>query len=176
MKMAQNDHDEAPANDTVEVPKRRRFLNWLWALLALGSIAEAGWLAGSIVSSKKEREKAISQSRIVSAGEVKEYLPGTVTAISPGQFYLARLDNGSFLALSPACTHLGCSLNWDPGSRRFICPCHGSTFDIAGEVLTPPAIRGLASFPLQIENGIIKVDISVPLKHQQNGQSRSIQV
>jgi cytochrome b6-f complex iron-sulfur subunit len=77
-----------------------------------------------------------------------------------GRFYLARQQDGGFIALSLRCTHLGCSVSWEDAKKRFICPCHSSAFDISGEVLNPPAARALDYYPVLIENGIVKVDVS----------------
>ena len=175
MKSHQQNHADSPCANTAKPHSRRKLLNWLWILLAAAGITEISWLAGSIISTRKKRDRTDPKSQIISAGEVEKYEPETVTAIPEGQFYLARLKDGSFLALSRTCTHLGCSLPWDTQSQKFICPCHGSTFDIAGEVLTPPATRGLSSYPLYIENGRIRVDIGISQKHLQNGKPRSVQ-
>jgi cytochrome b6-f complex iron-sulfur subunit len=77
-----------------------------------------------------------------------------------GRFYLARQQDGGFIALSLRCTHLGCAVSWEESKKRFICPCHSSAFDIRGEVLNPPAARALNYYAVMIENGIVKVDIS----------------
>ncbi len=45
-----------------------------------------------------------------------------------------------------------------------MCPCHSSSFDITGEVLSPPAPRALDLHPVRIENGIVKVDTVDPIK------------
>jgi Rieske Fe-S protein len=45
-----------------------------------------------------------------------------------------------------------------------VCPCHASTFDITGDVLSPPAPRPLDIFAVRIENDIVKVDISKTIK------------
>lgn len=37
------------------------------------------------------------------------------------------------------CPHLGCALKWNPAERSWDCPCHGSRFSEAGEVLDNPA-------------------------------------
>jgi cytochrome b6-f complex iron-sulfur subunit len=74
------------------------------------------------------------------------------------------LTDGGFLALSRKCTHLGCTVPWLEKEKRFACPCHASAFDIAGDVISPPAPRALDIYPVTIENDIVKVDISKPIK------------
>jgi Rieske Fe-S protein len=46
----------------------------------------------------------------------------------------------------------------------FACPCHGSAFDITGNVIDAPAPRALNIYPITIENNIIKVDTRKPIK------------
>lgn len=46
-------------------------------------------------------------------------------------------------AIKPICTHLGCTVNWKPDQKRFVCPCHGSQYDAQGRVLHGPARRSL---------------------------------
>ena len=54
-----------------------------------------------------------------------------------------RDEDGSLHAVSTACTHMGCQLNWNSGDRSWDCPCHGSRFGPDGEVLHGPAVRPL---------------------------------
>ena len=81
-----------------------------------------------------------------------------MTAFPQGRFYLVRLQDGGFLALSRECTHLGCTVPWVEEENRFVCPCHSSAFDIRGEVINPPAPRALDIFEVRIENRIVKVN------------------
>jgi len=145
-------------------PDRRRFLNRIWALFGIAAAAEFGWLGLSFMNSRSERNRPGRAASIMTAGAVESFAPATVTAIPLGQFYLACLADGSFLALSRTCTHLGCSVPWDAEKNQFVCPCHGSTFSMSGEVLTAPAPRPLDIYPVRIENGIVKVDISTVQK------------
>ncbi len=153
---------------------RRKLLNRLWAILGFAALVEAGWLGTSILGLRKSGRAGTDKDNFITAGVVKDFPLNSVTAVPEGQFYLTRQEDGSFLALSRTCTHLGCSVPWDKDSQKFICPCHGSTFDIGGEVLTPPATRALESYPLRIENGIIRVNISRSDKRLQDGKPRSV--
>jgi cytochrome b6-f complex iron-sulfur subunit len=139
---------------------RRSFLSRI--LLALGSLAvlEAGWISTSFVGSRRRRASTGEGPGVQVAGPVERFEPGSVTAFREGEFYLARLIDGGFLALHRKCTHLGCTVPWINDEQRFTCPCHASAFDINGEVLSTPAPRPLDLFPVTIENGIVRVDTS----------------
>jgi len=54
-----------------------------------------------------------------------------------------RDDDGEIHARSAVCPHMGCLVSWNDGERSWDCPCHGSRFDIDGEVLDTPAVDGL---------------------------------
>lgn len=72
--------------------------------------------------------------------------------------YVLALDGGEFVALSPICTHLGCTV--DLSDDRLVCPCHGSTYDRAGRVLVGPAERDLRRFPVLATNdGMLIIDV-----------------
>ena len=153
---------------------RRRFVNKIWALLGALACLELGWLSFSILRSAKDKQETENKEVLIETGTIEDFTINSVTAIPQGQFYLACLDDGSFLALSRTCTHLGCSVPWDHEAHKFICPCHGSSFAINGEVLTPPATQALNSHPLRIENGVIFVNTAKIDKPIPDGKSRSV--
>ena len=137
---------------------RRAFLNTLWVGIGALSLAEIAVLVGQFFKPRKSRSATNDPDTVVAAGAVEAFEPGSVTAFVRGKFYLARLDNGGFLALSRTCTHLGCTVPWVDDEARFVCPCHASAFGINGDVLAPPAPRALDLFEIRIENGEVLVD------------------
>ena len=145
-------------------PTRRSFLNILWLILGGVALAEFVAVAFAFLRPRKLKVRGEDTDSIITAGAVERFTPNSVTAFVRGKFYLARLEDGGFLALSRTCTHLGCSVPWIEKEMKFACPCHGSTFDITGKVIDAPAPRALDIYPITIENKIIKVDTRKPIK------------
>lgn len=144
-------------------PSRRSFLSALWVGLGGVALVECVWIIGSFLRPRGDRQ-AGEDAGVVVAGRVEAFAPSSVTAFQKGKFYLAKLEDGGFLALHRKCTHLGCTVPWIEEERRFVCPCHASAFDIKGDVISPPAPRALDLFAVRIENGIVKVDTSRPIR------------
>ncbi len=133
---------------------RRQFLGiaWLGSLLILG---------GQLVAGLLRYVQPISSSGfggVVRAGKVAEFAPGSMSLIKAGRFFLYRLQDGSFLAMWQKCTHLGCTVPWTEDEKLFHCPCHGSLFDMTGQVTGGPAPRPLDIFPITIKDGEVFVD------------------
>ncbi|MGW8282694.1 MAG: QcrA and Rieske domain-containing protein [Gemmatimonadota bacterium] len=145
------------------MPTRRGFLGRMW--LALGGVAlvEYAWLAFEFL---RPPNKSAAALPVVTAGPLDAFDPGTVTAFPAGKFYLVRLEDEGFLALSRTCTHLGCTVPWVEEEGRFLCPCHASAFDRRGVVENPPAPRPLDMHPIRIENGVVKVDLGRTVRRE----------
>ena len=137
---------------------RRSFLAWLWLGLGIVAMTEAVWVVISFLRPPKPRVEDEISGNIIEAGRVESFEPGTVTAFPRGNFYLARLEDGGFLAVSRTCTHLGCTVPWVSAEKSFVCPCHASAFDITGNVISAPASRALDLYEVFIENNVVSVD------------------
>lgn len=68
-----------------------------------------------------------------------------------------RDQYNAWIALSTRCMHLGCPVRFVEASMRFICPCHGGVYDIAGEVAGGPPVRPLDRFYTRERNGQVEV-------------------
>ncbi|MEX2355915.1 MAG: Rieske 2Fe-2S domain-containing protein [Thermaerobacterales bacterium] len=137
---------------------RRDFVRmglWGGVLLFLGQIT------GNFVQLLWPRKLGAFGGR-VNLGPVDNFPINTVTKIDPAKTYLAHVDDG-LLAIYWRCTHLGCTVPWDPDQNPqhggcFCCPCHGSQFAITGDYVGGPAPRPLDLFPVEIEAGEVWVD------------------
>jgi cytochrome b6-f complex iron-sulfur subunit len=142
---------------------RRDFLKTAWGVVGAATLLELG---GVTLFYMQPRLAEGEFGGLITVGKVDDFPPGSVTHIPNGRFYLSRLQDGGFLALYQRCTHLGCNVPWDQTQETFVCPCHSSAFTAEGEVLNPPAPRPLDTFPLVIEDGLVKVDTRAPLTRQ----------
>jgi len=62
-----------------------------------------------------------------------------------------------WVAITSRCSHLGCSVRWIQAAERFICPCHGSVFDLEGVRVAGPAPRPLDRFFTRLHDGFVQV-------------------
>lgn len=167
MQSSRTKGDPSPIETQPREASRRTFLYRIWA--GLGGLAFVELIAVGIVFFKGRRATArpTVDDTMVNCGPIDNFQPGSVTAFVRGRFYMARLADGGFLAISRQCTHLGCTVPWIEKEKRFACPCHASTFDMTGQVIDTPAQRALDLYPVIIENGILLVKTTQPIRRSE---------
>ena len=94
---------------------------------------------------------------MVRLGKPEQFPPGSVTVL-PEQKVCVLVGDEGIGVLSLVCTHLGCVVN--RVESEFHCPCHGSKFGPAGDVLQGPAPRSLRWLAVSQESdGTLVVDL-----------------
>jgi cytochrome b6-f complex iron-sulfur subunit len=68
---------------------------------------------------------------------------------------VACIAAGSFVALSQACTHQGCTVTYS--SNSFNCPCHGGRYDVNGSVTAGPPPSALKKYTVTRNGNILNV-------------------
>ena len=81
----------------------------------------------------KNCQKAYNSLNDVKVGE------GAVVEINNRKVAAYKKSDSEIIKLSSVCTHLGCQVNWNTADKTWDCPCHGSRFDIDGNVKKGPA-------------------------------------
>jgi glycine/D-amino acid oxidase-like deaminating enzyme/nitrite reductase/ring-hydroxylating ferredoxin subunit len=96
-----------------------------------GNLEVAGQLVGGYLSRKRHSPDQLA--------------PGEAAIVKvEGENVAAfRDDDGRLHMVAAACTHMGCILGWNETDRTWDCPCHGSRFDLRGEVIHGPAVKAL---------------------------------
>jgi 3-phenylpropionate/trans-cinnamate dioxygenase ferredoxin subunit len=96
---------------------------------------------------------------------VEELPPGEVKIVHAGELSLGVYNmNGEFYAIEDRCSHDNgplCEGDFDLEDGYAVCPRHGAHIDIrTGEPLTLPAVEPVETFPVRVENGIVKVKVA----------------
>lgn len=76
------------------------------------------------------------------AGTPLDYSEGVVRFNKEKKAFVIGAPNGIY-AISAVCTHLGCIARYKSDEKVIACPCHGSRFDLEGNVVHGPAPRPL---------------------------------
>jgi glycine/D-amino acid oxidase-like deaminating enzyme/nitrite reductase/ring-hydroxylating ferredoxin subunit len=100
----------------------------------------------------------VAENFDVAAHLVSGYLsrkPKDFAELEPGHAAIMKIDGdniaafkdeqGTVHAVSAVCSHMGCLVGWNATDRTWDCPCHGSRFELTGEVIHGPATKPLGS-------------------------------
>ena len=95
---------------------------------------------------------------------IEELPPGTMKLVVAGALSLGVYNvDGELYALEDRCSHDDGPLvegEWEPEEAVVVCPRHGATFDIrTGRPLTLPAYEPVETFPVRVEDGVVKVTV-----------------
>jgi cytochrome b6-f complex iron-sulfur subunit len=145
---------------------RREFFSRLWAILGLVASAELILFTVSMLKPGKKFQTEKEEASKKIAGNVEDFAVNSVTVDRINKYFLIRIEDGGFLALSLTCSHLGCSVLWEEEKNQFICPCHSSAFDRLGNVINSPAPRALDYYPVSMEAGKVVVDTGQKIKRK----------
>lgn len=71
---------------------------------------------------------------------------------------LIHHKDGEWVALDAVCTHLGCTVQYEPDHDRIHCACHGGVYDAktGGNVSGPPP-KPLAKFRVEVSDAKVTV-------------------
>ncbi len=119
-------------------------------------------LIGSLFNSKSPGKKhfvEIADLNALTPGEPKRVIFSEMVKdafmVEPAtsDVWVIKHSESDVTVFSTICPHLGCSYDWQPAKKQFVCPCHSSVFSVDGKVVSGPSPRGLDTLPLKIENG-----------------------
>ncbi|OEH93436.1 ubiquinol-cytochrome c reductase iron-sulfur subunit [Bacillus solimangrovi] len=147
---------------------RRQFLNY--TLTGVGGFMAAGMLAPMVRFAVDPLLKETAEGEFVAVTSIDEItnepkrfdfkvkvVDAWYESEEARSAWVFRQDNGEILAMSPVCTHLGCTVNWAPEGRpqnEFFCPCHDGRYEKNGVNIkgTPPT-RPLDVYDHKVEDG-----------------------
>jgi menaquinol-cytochrome c reductase iron-sulfur subunit len=160
--------EEQPSGSDQNEAGRRSFLKTIVGFMGvMGSLILCVPLIGSLVGpmlQKQSRQYAkVGNIDSMPTGQPQDVtFPEQVTdayihRTAYRDVWIIKHSATDLTVFSPICTHLGCRFNWNPDSRHFECPCHGSVYAIDGKVLAGPAPRPLDTLPFRLDKGELYV-------------------
>jgi Rieske Fe-S protein len=115
---------------------RKTFFKWATAALAV-PLAYVWQASVSRNQSFSHQEQTL---------DIEDSLPD-------GVHFLDRVilvkENESYKLMSSKCTHLGCKINQSENGQ-LVCPCHGSRYDMHGNLLKGPATENLQEIEYEL--------------------------
>jgi 3-phenylpropionate/trans-cinnamate dioxygenase ferredoxin subunit len=101
---------------------------------------------------------------LVNVAPLDEFPPGSVKIVHAGEIAVGVYNlSGDLYAIEDRCSHDNGPLaegDFDPDDGVAICPRHGARIDIrTGRPLSLPAVLPVETFPVLVEDGIVKVDV-----------------
>ena len=64
---------------------------------------------------------------------------GGIVTVDGEKVGVFKDESGTLHTVDVRCPHLGCQLEWNPDEQSWDCPCHGSRFDMDGNLISGPA-------------------------------------
>ncbi len=140
--------------NTEKFPQMNRRTFFKAGIATLGTLIGVGYLGSALAFLWPASARA---AKLENVGALDDFAPETATLVTyhassgtPEGVYIVNTA-GKLLALDFHCTHLECAINWSPDLKQFLCPCHGSVFNIEGVNLAGPAPRPLYRRVLQVK-------------------------
>ena len=164
--MSNEQEDPDPALD------RRGALAVIVGLGGALTAAVAG-LAGGFLGNALGRKKAHAWLRVGPAEDLdsedyqklvlsEDHKHAWVDERKPLVVYVKDYYPEDPVALYGRCSHLGCTVDWEPEESKFVCPCHGGKYGEDGAVLEGPPPSALTRLDVKIEDEICYVRMPSP--------------
>jgi 3-phenylpropionate/trans-cinnamate dioxygenase ferredoxin subunit len=101
---------------------------------------------------------------LVDVCPVEELPPGTMKLVRAGLLEVGVYNcGGEYFAIEDRCSHDDgplCEGDWDTDDCLVVCPRHGSQFDLrTGIPRSLPAYVPVDTFPVRVENGVVRVEL-----------------
>ncbi|MBW7649559.1 ubiquinol-cytochrome c reductase iron-sulfur subunit [Anoxybacillus sp. ST4] len=156
---------------------RRQFLNY--TLTGVGGFMAAGILSPMVRFALDPILKEEAGQDMVAVAQVKDITTepqrfdfkvkvkdAWYESEEPRSAWVFKDENGDIVALSPICTHLGCTVNWNGDKNnpnRFFCPCHYGLYEKDGtNVPNTPPTSPLHRYEYEIKDGTLYLGKAKP--------------
>jgi len=149
----------AAAEGSSESRTRRAFLAAAGAA-GICYTAALGYPIYRYLASPAEMAANTSAITEVTLKDAQKLSPGSALMFKFGSSpaMLIHHQDGSWVALSAVCTHLGCTVQFEPQMNRIHCACHGGVYDPqTGANVSGPPPKPLKPFKVAVGEAGVQV-------------------
>jgi cytochrome b6-f complex iron-sulfur subunit len=150
--------NSAPAEAT-NGTERRTFLRVAIGAAGVCYAAAMGYPVYKYLASPVEKAEANAAVTEINLPDAQKLAAGSALMFKFGSktCMLIHHEDGSWVALSAVCTHLGCTVQYQPAQSRIYCGCHGGTYDPkTGANVSGPPPKPLTLFKTSVtEKGVL---------------------
>jgi Rieske Fe-S protein len=125
--------------------------NWLRVFVA-GAAAFLAWPVSWLFGKKLSID-------LDQVPKLKEIGGQTTIKLMHEDLLIIRDSEKTIRIFNAHCTHKGCLVKYSAKDNRINCPCHGSQYDMNGNVLKGPAPRSLQAHAGEIDGNQIIVEL-----------------
>lgn len=86
---------------------------------------------------------------------IKEVAIGEIT----DSIIIVRKSEAEYLVYSSVCRHKKCNVKYKKDRDLFVCPCHGSTYDMSGKVIKGPSQGDIPKYNVKLIDNKLQISI-----------------
>lgn len=75
------------------------------------------------------------------------------------EILVVHTKKDEYIAVDIKCKHRGCDVNYESAEKKFVCPCHGSEYDLTGANLKGPAKEPLSYYHAELKGNEVMVTV-----------------
>ncbi len=139
---------------------RRQFINYILSGSLLGLAASAAYSILRYITPPEGTETAVSSVVAARKGELV-LNSGKIFRFGDKPGILINTAGGELVAFNAVCTHLNCTVQYDPQGRYILCACHNGHFDLTGKVISGPPPRPLEQYKVNTRGDEIIVSKNI---------------
>jgi cytochrome b6-f complex iron-sulfur subunit len=155
-----SDQTKLPANIVEEPGEQNSRRTFLAAAGAAGAcyIAALGYPVYRYLASPEEAAVNATAINEVTLKDAQKLAPGSKLLFKFGSApgLLIHHEDGRWIAMTAVCTHLGCTVDYEPQLDRIHCACHGGVYNpYTGANVSGPPPKPLKLFKVTVnETGV----------------------